>query len=69
MLPNFLLLNKKDLVNAEYLQEINKSQHAIEGFKSKYKIFDFRVVSAKITSGQEFITLLERFVKTILKGK
>jgi ribosome biogenesis GTPase A len=57
MLPNFLLLNKRDLVDAAYLQDISKSQQDIEVFKKKYSVFDFRVVSAKTTAGTEFINL------------
>jgi hypothetical protein len=69
MLPNILFLNKKDLVTAEYLKEINKTQQDIDLLKIKYNVFDFKVISAKTTARQEFITFLEKFVKKIITGK
>lgn len=63
-LPSLLLLNKIDLVaHGEYLQEINKALNDIKALQRKYNLIDFKVVSAKTTSSQDFFNTFGPFVK------
>lgn len=63
-LPSLFLLNKIDLVaHGEYLEEINKAMKDIKALKKKYNLIDFKVVSAKTTSSQDFFNTFEPFVK------
>jgi GTPase SAR1 family protein len=67
-LPSILLLNKKDLVDEGYLQEINKSLPEIKVLQSKYNLVKFLTVSAKTQSSTEFLNIFESFVKEAHKN-